>query len=87
MVKRWINNCRTRYRNPIRLGANDDETRMVAASRKGPWVLSDVKPSKITLSNRFLAQKGFFGLFDPYQGVRQGYVNRRGGIRMHGGVG
>lgn len=69
VVKQWINNCRTRYKNLIRLGVNDDQARMVAASRKGPWALSNMKPLKIALSNRFLAGKGFLGLLNQYQAL------------------
>jgi group II intron reverse transcriptase/maturase len=69
VVKQWINNCHTRYKNLIRLGVNDDQARMVAASRKGPWALSNMKPLKIALSNRFFAGKGFLGLLHPYQAL------------------
>jgi group II intron reverse transcriptase/maturase len=62
VAKQWINNCHTRYKNLIRLGVKDDQARMVAASRKGPWALSNMKPLKIALSNRFFAGKGFLGL-------------------------
>ena len=69
VVKQWINNCHTRYKNLIRLGVNDDQARMVAASRKGPWALSNMKPLKIALSNRFFAGKGFIGLLNQYQAL------------------
>jgi RNA-directed DNA polymerase len=69
VVKQWINNCHTRYKNLIRMGVNDDQARMVAASRKGPWALSNMKPLKIALSNRFFAGKGFIGLFNQYQAL------------------
>ena len=36
MVKQWINNCHTRYKNLIRLGAGKDQARMAAGSSKGP---------------------------------------------------
>jgi RNA-directed DNA polymerase len=67
MVKRWINNCRTRFKNLVRLGVNEYQARMVAASRKGPWAMSNMKPLKIALSNRFFAGKGFSGLLNQYQ--------------------
>ena len=57
------------YKNLIRLGVNDDQARMVAASRKGPWALSNMKPLKIALSNRFLAGKGFLGLLNQHQAL------------------
>ena len=69
VAKQWINNCHTRYKNLLRLGVNDDQARMVAASRKGPWALSNMKPLKIALSNRFLAGKGFSGLLNQHQAL------------------
>lgn len=69
VAKQWINNCHTRYKNLMRLGVNDEQARMVAASRKGPWALSNMKPLKIALSNRFLAGKGFSGLLNQHQAL------------------
>jgi len=69
VAKQWIKNCRTRYRNLIRLGVNDEQARMVAASRKGPWAMSNMKPLKIALSNRFFAGKGFLGLLNQHQAL------------------
>jgi RNA-directed DNA polymerase len=69
VAKQWIKSCHTRYKNLIRLGVNDDQARMVAASRKGPWALSNMKPLKIALSNRFFAGKGFSGLLNQYQAL------------------
>jgi len=42
---------------------------MIAASRKGPWALSNMKPLKIALSNHFFAEKGFLGLLNQYQAL------------------
>ena len=69
MVKRWINNCNTRYRNLIRMGVNDWQSRLAAASHKGPWALSNMKPLKVAMSNRFFAEQGFLSLFDQYQAL------------------
>lgn len=69
MVKRWINNCHTRFRNLVRLGVNEHQARMVAASRKGPWAMSNMKPLKVALSNWFFAGKGFSGLLNQYQSL------------------
>jgi group II intron reverse transcriptase/maturase len=69
VAKQWIKNCHTRYKNLIRLGVNDDQARMVAASRKGPWALSNMKPLKVALSNRFFARMGFKGLLNQYQSL------------------
>ncbi len=72
VAKPWINNCHIRYKNLIRLGVNDDQARVVAASRKGPWALSNLKPLKIALSNRFFAGKGFLGLLHQYHALDKG---------------
>lgn len=69
MVKRWINNCRTRFKNLVRLGVNEYQARMVAGSRKGPWAMSNMKPLKIALSNRFFAGKGFSSLLNQHQAL------------------
>lgn len=55
MVKQWIKNCHTRYKNLIHLGVGKDQARIAAGSHKGPWALSNMKPLKIALSNRFFA--------------------------------
>jgi hypothetical protein len=67
MVKQWINNCHTRYKNLIHLGVGKDQARIVAGSSKGPWAMSNMKPLKIALPNRFFAERGFLGLLDQAQ--------------------
>ena len=62
LVKQWIKNCYTRTRNLVRLGAAPDQAWMVGMSRKGPWSMSNMKPLKVAVSNRFLAKNGFFSL-------------------------
>lgn len=69
MVKRWINTCRTRYRNLLRLDVNDYQARIVAASRRGPWGMSNMKLLKAAISNRFLTQQWFSSLFDQYRAL------------------
>ena len=69
VAKQWINNCHTRYKNLVRLGVNDYQARLVAVSRKGPWAVSNMKPLKVALSNRFFAQMGFVGLLNRYQAL------------------
>jgi hypothetical protein len=69
MVKQWINNCQTRYRNLAKLGVNGLQARAAAASRKGPWAMSNMKPLKVAMSNRFFTKHGFRGLFDQYQAL------------------
>jgi RNA-directed DNA polymerase len=69
MVKQWVNNCHTRYKNLIHLGVGKDQARIAAGSSKGPWALSNMKPLKIALSNRFFAERGFLGLWGQAQTV------------------
>ena len=69
MVKRWINNCRTRYSNLVKLGVNGLQACAAAVSRKGPWAMSNMKPFKIAMSNRFFTEQGFRSLFDQYQAL------------------
>jgi RNA-directed DNA polymerase len=69
MVKRWINNCRTRYRNLVRLGVRGLQACKAAVSRKGPWAMSNMKPLKIAMPNRFFTEQGFRSLFDQCQAL------------------
>ena len=39
----------------------------VAVSRKELWALSNAKPVKVALSNRFFAEKGLLFLLDQYE--------------------
>jgi len=66
MMKRWINNCHTRYRALRALGVSDWHARPVAASRKGPWVLSHIQPVRVAMPNRFFADKGLLFLLHCY---------------------
>jgi RNA-directed DNA polymerase len=69
MAKQWIKNCYTRARNLIRLGVSPDQAWMVGMSRKGPWAMSNMKPLKVAISNRFLAKNGFSSLIDQHQAL------------------
>jgi len=67
MMKQWIKNCHTRYQRLRSLGVSGKGACGIAVSRKGPWALSNAKPVKVALSNRFFAEKGLFFLFDHYE--------------------
>lgn len=69
MVKQWIKNCNTRYKNLIHLGVGKEQARIAAGSHKGPWALSNMKPLKIALSNCFFAERGYLGLLDQSQAL------------------
>ena len=64
VMKRWINNCHTRYKGLRALGVSDYSARPVAGSHKGPWNLSNMKPVKVAMPNRFFAQRGLLSLLD-----------------------
>lgn len=71
MVKRWINNCHTRFKRLVALGVSPANAKPVAASRKGPWVMSNMKPVKVAMPNRFFAQRGLFDLLSQYEALRK----------------
>jgi RNA-directed DNA polymerase len=66
VMKQWINNCHTRYKGLRALGVSDHQARPIAGSRKGPWAMSNMKPVKVAMPNRFFAEKGLFSLLDHY---------------------
>jgi RNA-directed DNA polymerase len=70
MVKRWINNCHTRYKRLVAMGVNGKDALAMAMSRKGPWALSNAKPLKVAMPNQFFAEQGLLSLFQQYAAVR-----------------
>jgi RNA-directed DNA polymerase len=62
VMKRWINNCHTRYEGLRALGVSAYNARPVAGSHKGPWALANMKPVKVAMPNRFFAKKGLLSL-------------------------
>jgi RNA-directed DNA polymerase len=62
VMKRWINNCHTRYEGLRALGVSAYNARPVAGSHKGPWTLANMKPVKVAMPNRFFAKKGLLSL-------------------------
>lgn len=70
MVKRWINNCHTRYKKLTTMGVNGKDALAMAASRKGPWALSNAKPLKVAMPNQFFADQGLLSLLHQYGTVR-----------------
>jgi len=69
VMKKWINNCHTRYKGLRALGVSDKNARPVAASRKGPWVMSNMKPVKVAMPNRFFAERGLLSLLNHYESL------------------
>ncbi len=70
MVKRWIKSCHTRYKRLVAMGVNVKDALAMAASRKGPWALSNAKPSKVAMPNQFFAEQGLLSLLHQYEAVR-----------------
>lgn len=71
MVKRWINNCHTRFKRLVALGVSPINAKRIAVSRKGPWALSNMKHVQVAMPNRFFAEQGFLGLLDRYETLRK----------------
>jgi len=69
VMKRWINNCHTRYKGLRALGVSDWGARPVAVSRKGPWVMSNMKPVKVAMPNRFFTARGLLSLLHQYDSL------------------
>ena len=70
MVKRWIKNCHTRYKRFVAMGVNVKDALAMAMSRKGPWALSNAKPTKVAMPNQFFAEQGLLSLFQQYEALR-----------------
>jgi group II intron reverse transcriptase/maturase len=70
MVKRWINNCHTRYKKLVAMGVNGKGALAMAGSRKGPWALSNAKPLKVAMPNQFFVDQGLLSLLHQYEAVR-----------------
>jgi group II intron reverse transcriptase/maturase len=64
VMKQWINSCHTRYKGLRALGVSDASARPVAASHKGPWVMSNMKPVKVAMPNRFFTDLGLLSLLE-----------------------
>jgi RNA-directed DNA polymerase len=66
VMKQWIKSCHTRYKGLRTLEVSDYQARRIAASRKGPWVMSNMKPVKVAMPNRFFAERGLLSLLDHH---------------------
>jgi len=61
--------------------------RAFALSRRGPWVMSNLKTVKVAMPNRFFAERGLFTLSGYEEKGSEAGMNRRIRTRMSGGVG
>ena len=66
IIKQWINNSHTRFRNLTAMGVGKKLACGVAASRKGPWALSNSKPLKVATPNRLFTKMGLICLQNRY---------------------
>lgn len=66
VMKQWIKNCHTRYKGLRALGVSHTSARPVAGSHKGPWAMSNMKPVKVAMPNRFFTDLGLLSLLDHY---------------------
>jgi group II intron reverse transcriptase/maturase len=71
VMKQWIKQCHTRYQGLRALGVSDWGARPVAASRRGPWAMSNMKPVKVAMPNRFFAERGLLSLLIRYETLAQ----------------
>ena len=69
VMKQWIKCSHTRYKGLTALGVNQRAACGIAVSRKGPWALSNAKPIKVAMPNRFFAEKGLLNLLDQYESL------------------
>jgi RNA-directed DNA polymerase len=67
MAKQWIKNCHTRYKNLVAMGVTGKDVRFFAASRKGPWAMSNMKPMKVAMPNRFFEELGLLSLSNQHR--------------------
>ena len=67
MAKQWIRNCHTRYKNLTAMGVHGKDVASFAASRKGPWAMSNMKPMKVAMPNRFFQELGLFSLSNQHR--------------------
>jgi RNA-directed DNA polymerase len=70
MMKRWINNCHTRYHALRALGVSDRNAAPIAGSHRGPWVLCHTQPVRVAMPNRFFADRGLLFLLTRYESKR-----------------
>jgi len=68
VVKKWNKRCNARYHGIRKLEVGDTEAKAFALSRHGPWVMSNLKPVKVGMPNKFFAERGLFTL-SGYEGT------------------
>ena len=69
VMNQWIKKCSAHYRGLSNLGVNEKSALSVAFSRKGPWVISNMKPVKVAMPNSFFAERGLLSLSRYYDSL------------------
>lgn len=69
VMNQWNNRSRACYKGLRNLGVSDKGALSVAFTRKGPWAISNMKPVKIAMPNRFFAELGLFSLTSHYESL------------------
>ena len=69
VMNQWIKKCSARYRGLSNLGVSEKSALSVAFSRKGPWVISNMKPVKVAMPNSFFAERGLLSLSRLYDSL------------------
>jgi hypothetical protein len=55
------------YKGLRALGVSRENALPVAGSRSGPWPMSNMKPVKVAMPNRFFAEQGLMSLLSCYE--------------------
>jgi len=69
VMNQWIKKCSARYKGLRNLGVSEKSALSVAFSRKGPWVISNMKPVKVAMPNSFFAERGLLSLSRHYDSL------------------
>lgn len=69
VMNQWIKKCSARYKGLRNLGVSDKSALSVAFSRKGPWVISNMKPVKVAMPNSFFTEQGLLSLAGYYDSL------------------
>jgi len=71
VMNQWIKKCSARYRGLTNLGVSGKSALSVAFSRKGPWVISNMKRVKVAMPNSFFAEGGLLSLSRHYDSLSE----------------
>ncbi len=69
VTNQWIKKCSARYKGLRNLGVSEKNALSVAFSRKGPWVISNMKSVKVAMPNSFFAERGLLSLSYHYDSL------------------